>query len=169
MQRKSRQTVIDISTQPGLDFRGESLEAEHTRPSYQQRLLVPRTYALLTDLAIVFAMFVIFLAATLSEMPANLPINRVVLGVYGAAYIVLVIVYLTLFMVSTSQTAGMRMLRLVAVDRDGKRLDTRDALLRSFGYVVSTAPMLFGFIWTFVDPEHLSWADRVSGTYIKRV
>jgi uncharacterized RDD family membrane protein YckC len=169
MQRKSRRTVIDISTQPGLDFRGESIEAEFTRPRYQERLLVPRACALVVDLAIVFAMFVLFLAATLSEMPGDLPINRVVLGAYGAAYLVLVVVYLSLFMLSTSQTVGMRMQKLIAVDREGNPLGTTDALLRSFGYLVSTVPILFGFLWAFIDPEHLSWTDRVSGTFVKRV
>jgi hypothetical protein len=28
---------------------------------------------------------------------------------------------------------------------------------------------MLGFLWAVIDPEHLTWADKVSGTYIKRI
>lgn len=163
--------MIDISTQPGLDFRSESKSprAEFVHPDYQRGLLRLRAYALGTDLAIVFAMFVIFLGTTLLEMPSGAAIDRAVLGAYAAAYLALFVVYVTLFMLSASQTVGMRIHGLIAVDADGQPLQTPDALMRSFGYLVSTLPMMFGFLWAGVDPEHLTWADRVSGTFVKRV
>ncbi len=169
MQRKGRRTVIDISTQPGLDFRSESPQAEFVHPAYQRGLLRSRAYALGTDLMIVFAVFVIFLGATLLEMPSGRTIDRAVLGVYAASYLILLVAYMTLFMLSASQTPGMRSQGLIAVDRDGQPLKTPDALMRAFGYLISTLPMMFGFLWAGVDPEHLTWTDRVSETFVKRV
>jgi uncharacterized RDD family membrane protein YckC len=169
MQRKSRRTIIDISRQPGLDFDHANFDAEFTLPHYQQRLLLTRTYALLTDLSIVFGLFMLFLMATLSEMAGPLKINRTVLGIYGAAYLILLVAYLSLFMFSTSQTTGMRIHRLIVVNRRGNRLEPPEALMRAFGYFISAIPGMFGFVWAYVDPEHLTWADKVSGTFLKRV
>jgi uncharacterized RDD family membrane protein YckC len=168
MQRKGRRTVIDISRQPGLDFDDQNYEAEFTLPGYQQKLLLPRTYALLTDLAIVFGLFLIFVVATLSEMAGDLTINRTVLGIYAAAYLILVVAYLSLFMLSTSQTTGMRFLNLTVVNRRGNPLTPPEALMRAFGYLISATPVMFGFLWAYIDPEHLTWADKVSETFVKK-
>jgi uncharacterized RDD family membrane protein YckC len=170
MQRKGRRTLIDISRiQPGLDFDDDDYTAEFTLPDYQRRILVPRVYALLTDMAIVLGMFVVFVVATVSEMPMPLDVNRRIFGIYGAAFLLLLAVYFFLFMLSSSQTAGMHRQRLIAVDRHGEPLQLGAAFLRSFGYLVSIVPLMFGFLWAFIDPEHLTWADKVSGTFVKRL
>lgn len=168
MQRKSRRTVIGISRQPGLDFDHDNFDAEFTFPHYQQSLLLSRTYALLMDLSIVFGLFVIFLLATLSEMAGPITINRSVLGIYASAYLILLVAYLSLYMISTSQTIGMRIHGLIVVNRRGNRLAPPEALMRSFGYLISASPVMFGFVWAYVDPEHLTWADKVSETFVKR-
>ena len=170
MQRKGGRTVIDLSKiQPGLDFDDENYAAEFTLPEYQRGLLLPRTYAMLTDLVIVFGLYMIFLISTVSEMPLPIPLNRRILGVYCAAYLLLLVVYFFLFMLSMSQTTGMRIHGLVAVNRSGDRLSPGEASLRSFGYLISVVPLLFGFLWAFIDPEHLTWADKVSATFVKRI
>ena len=81
----------------------------------------------------------------------------------------LVAVYFFLFMLSISQTTGMRVQGLMAVNRHGEPLEPREAFMRSFGYLVSITPLMFGFLWAFVDPEHLTWTDKVSNTFIKRI
>lgn len=167
--RKGQRTIIDLSSQPGLDFEDDSYDPEFTRPEYQRRLLARRTYAMLADLVIVFGFYLVFVFATMSEMAGPVEPSRVVLGIYAAAYLMLVVAYLALFMLSTSQTTGMRMQRLVVVNRRGHTLGPPEALLRAFGYLISTAPVMFGFLWAFIDPEHLSWADRVSHTFVKRI
>ena len=170
MLRKGRRRVIDISKiQPGLDFDDDTYAAEFTLPEYQRSLLLSRTYALLTDLTLVFGLYLIFVISTVSEMPVPIPLNRRILGIYAAAYLLLVVVYFFLFMLSMSQTTGMRIHGLIATNRRGDTLRPTEAFLRSFGYLISVVPLLFGFLWAFIDPEHLTWADKVSGTFIKRV
>ncbi len=165
---KGRRTIIDISAQPGLKFESDEYLAEFTLPAYQRSLLLPRAYAMLTDIAIVSALFALFVFVTMSEMPGPVVITRLLAGVYAAAYLLLLVAYLALFMLSASRTAGMRLQRLVVVNRRGRPLGPRDALMRAFGYLISTAPAMFGFLWAFVDPDHLTWADKVSHTFVKR-
>lgn len=170
MQRRERRTVIDLSRQPDLDFDDESYRAAFTLPNYQRELLFPRTFALLTDLGIVGILYMIFFViATVSEMPPSIPFDRRMLGVYSAAYLLFVASYFFLCMLGMSQTTGMRIHGLIASDKHGERLGPAEAFKRSFGYLISLVPPLLGFLWAFVDPEHLTWADKVSGTYIRRV
>ena len=166
-----RRTVISIEDyqQPELDFE----EAEHsppfTLPEYQRQLLAPRIAAGFVDLVIVAAVFAIFAVTTYLEMPENFTLDRRILGIYGVCYFTLVTIYFFLFMLSASQTPGMKCRRLVVSTTEDVPLDPRRAWLRGFGYLISILPLLLGFIWMLVDPEHLTWADKVSGTYVKRI
>src|SRR5688572_3497671 len=101
MDKKAKQTVISIEEyQPQFDFE----EAEHfppfTFPEYQKEILPQRIAAGLTDFGIVALIYSIFIVATFLEMPEGLAVNRSVIGVYGAAYFVLVTIYFLLFMLS---------------------------------------------------------------------
>lgn len=167
---RGQRTIVDISAdQKGLDFEHSDYLAEFTLPEYQRQLLLPRTYALFTDLAIVLGIFLVFVVVTFSEMPTTVRLDRQALGIYGIAYLVLVIVYFALSMLGTSQTTGMYLNRLVVVTGRGVRLNPNEALYRSLGDAVSILPLFVGFVWAYVDPEHLTWADKVSGTFIKRL
>ena len=165
-----KRTIISIQEyQPEFDFE----EAEHvppfTLPEYQSQLIVPRITAGLTDLGIVALFYIIFLVTTWMEMPENLTLDRRVLGIYGLCYFALVSIYLFLFMLSASQTPGMKYRRLVVVSSEDMPLDPKGACLRAFGYLISILPLLLGFVWMLIDPEHLTWADKVSGTYVKKI
>ena len=166
--RKARRTIINLLNQPGLDFDNDDFEAEFTFPDYQGRLLMARSYAMLTDLGIVFVPYVLFVSATMSEMAGPIEINRIVIGIYAVAFLILLVVYLALFTMSTSQTTGMRLHGLTLVNRKGRPLSPPEALLRTFGYLISAVPFMLGFFWAYVDPEHLTWADKVSDTFVKR-
>jgi uncharacterized RDD family membrane protein YckC len=72
-------------------------------------------------------------------------------------------------MLSASQTPGMKLRGLVAVSREDTLLDPKEACVRGFGYFVSIVPLMLGFVWAVIDPEHLTWADKVSGTYLKKI
>ena len=109
MERKSKRTVISIEEyQPALDFE----EAEHllpfTFPEYQKALLGLRIAAGVTDFGIVALIYLVFLITTAVEMPSDVSLDRSVIGIYGAGYLVLVAIYFLLFMLSASQTPGMK-------------------------------------------------------------
>jgi len=63
----------------------------------------------------------------------------------------------------------MKQRQLTVVSQDGSPLDPVSACMRGFGYLVSILPLMLGFLWAVIDPEHLTWADKVSGTYIKKI
>jgi uncharacterized RDD family membrane protein YckC len=170
MDRKSKRTVISIQEyQPELDFE----EAEHsppfTFPEYQRDLLVPRLAAGAADFGIVALIYSIFILTTWLEMPDNFSVDRRVAGIYAAGFFVLVTIYFFLFMISASQTPGMKRSQLTVVTQEGSPLDPPRACMRGFGYLVSILPLMLGFLWALIDPEHLTWADKVSGTYIKKI
>jgi uncharacterized RDD family membrane protein YckC len=171
MDRKSKRTVISLEDeyQPQLDFE----EAEHslpfTFPEYQRDLIIPRITAGATDLGIVAAVFVIFLVTTFTQMPDGFSPDKRVLGIYGACFFALVAIYFFLFMLSASQTPGMKQQHLIVVTKEGQPLDPKQACMRGFGYLISILPVLLGFVWMLIDPEHLTWADKVSSTYIKKL
>jgi uncharacterized RDD family membrane protein YckC len=170
-ERRSKRTVISIQDeqQPQLDFE----EAEHflpfTFPEYQRDLIGSRIAAGVTDLAIVAAVYLIFLVTTFTEMPEGFTFDKRVFGIYGVCFFTLVVIYFFLFMLSASQTPGMKHRHLVVVTKEGELLDPKHACKRAFGYLISILPVLLGFIWMFLDPEHLTWADKISSTYVKKL
>jgi uncharacterized RDD family membrane protein YckC len=171
MDRKSKRTVISLEDeyQPQLDFE----EAEHslpfTFPEYQRDLMIPRITAGATDLGIVAAVFLLFLVTTFTQMPDGFSLDKRVLGIYGGCFFALVAIYFFLFMLSGSQTPGMKRQHLIVVSKEGQPLDPKQACMRGFGYLISILPVLLGFVWMLIDPEHLTWADKVSSTYIKKL
>ncbi len=170
MERKSKRTVISIGEyQPELDFE----EAEHsppfTFPEYQRGLLGPRIAAGFADFGIVAVIYSIFAIATYLEMPENFAIDRRILGIYGACYFAFAAVYFFLYMLNGSQTPGMKHRGLTVVTKEGSSLDPRAAGMRGFGYLISILPLMLGLAWALIDPDHLTWADKVSGTYVKKL
>jgi uncharacterized RDD family membrane protein YckC len=165
-----KRTVISIQEyQPEFNFEEAEHSPQFTFPEYQRELLAQRIAAGLTDLGIVAAVFVIFLIATYFEMPDNVGADRRVLAIYGVCYFALVAVYLFLFMLGGSQTPGMKLRGLTVVTTEDLPLDPSRACWRGVGYLISMLPLLLGFFWMLIDPEHLTWADKVSGTYIKKI
>ena len=169
MERKKRTLISIEEQQPEFDFE----EAEHwppfTFPEYQREIIMPRLAAGATDFGIVAGIYLVFIIVTTMQMPVEASLlDKRIIGIYGAGYLLLVAIYFFLFMVSGSQTPGMKVHQLVVVTRDNTPLDPRGSCLRGFGYLISILPVMLGFAWAIIDPEHLTWADKVSGTFVKR-
>jgi uncharacterized RDD family membrane protein YckC len=170
MERKAKRTVISIEEyQPQFDFEEAEQSPPFTFPEYQRELITARVTAGAVDLAVVAVIYVVFLLTTFLEMPETASLDKRVLGIYGVCYFALFTVYLFLFMLSASQTPGMKYQRLVVTNKNEQPLDPQQACWRGFGYLISVLPVLLGFIWMLIDPEHLTWADKVSGTYVKKL
>ena len=170
MEPKKPRTIIDISQyQPQLDFDEAELFPPFAFPDYQRSILGTRFLADLTDLCVVAAIYGLFIAITYFQMPDSVSFDRRLFGVYAAGYILFVGVYFFLFMLSSSQTPGMKLRSLIAVNRDGSLLGPEVACMRGLGCFLSLVPLMLGFAWALIDPEHLTWADKVSGTYLKKL
>ena len=170
MDRKPRRTVINISAgQPQFDFEEAARPPAFTGPEYQGDVLTLRAAAGAIDFGIAAAVYGLFVAATRSQMPAEFVIDRRLLGIYALGFLLLLGVYFMLFMVSSGQTVGMKTRGLAVVTRDGVTPAPGLAALRGLGYFISIFPLMLGLLWAVIDPDHLTWADKVSGTYVKKL
>jgi uncharacterized RDD family membrane protein YckC len=91
------------------------------------------------------------------------PLNILVLGCIAALFI---LVYFGVFTALTSSTPGLLWMGLEVRNLDGEHANPRQAAWRAFGYLVSVAGLMLGFIWALVDTESLTWHDRISGTFL---
>jgi uncharacterized RDD family membrane protein YckC len=162
-----RQTErLEICVQPELDF--ASLPGDRAHP---QNPLVPiagraeRRLAAFIDL--------LFLGLTCGGF---LGLFRSLGGQVGLskvdALVSLVVVsliyalYFSLFTTLAGSTPGMQIRGLTIVRLDGSLPDTRQLAWRSFGYILSGAALMLGFLWSFWDEDQFTWHDRISQTYI---
>jgi uncharacterized RDD family membrane protein YckC len=66
-----------------------------------------------------------------------------------------------------SATPGKLLLRMKVVDvRTEGPITDRQVLLRSFGYLVSSAPACLGFLWIAVNKKRRGWHDYMAGTAV---
>ncbi len=170
MERKKRTVISLEDVQPEFDFEEAAASLPFTFPEYQRELIARRLAAGLTDFAIVGVVYLLFVLVTYFQMPTGAPVlDKRIAGIYAVGYLLLVAIYFFLFMLSSSQTPGMKLRELIVVSRDDMPLDLRGACYRGLGYFISILPVMLGFVWVLVDPEHLTWADKVSGTFVRRV
>lgn len=73
--------------------------------------------------------------------------------------------YVFFFIVLMQRTPGMRSQALTLVNFVGQTPSRKEALIRTFGYLVSGGSLLLGFLWVLFDVDGLAWHDRVSRTY----
>lgn len=67
-------------------------------------------------------------------------------------------------------TPGKLMLRLRIVDAaTGGEPGLCQWCLRYVGYILSTLPLLLGFLWMAWDPRRQGWHDKLAGTVVIRV
>ncbi len=91
------------------------------------------------------------------------PLNLAVLGFIAVFFIT---VYFGLFTSLTSSTPGLLWMGLEVRNLEGDRPTPGEAAWRAFGYLVSIAGLMLGFIWALVDSDGLTWHDRISRTSV---
>lgn len=74
--------------------------------------------------------------------------------------------YFLLFQAIFAWTPGKRLLGMRIVDGRGQRIGPIRALLRTFGYGISTAFFFMGFLWAAFDLERRAIHDVLCGTYV---
>lgn len=66
------------------------------------------------------------------------------------------------------RTPGMVYARITASTYDGRRALPSQIRLRALALVLSILPAGLGVLWSLVDRNHLSWHDRLSGTFLRK-
>ncbi len=165
-ERQRQPERVEIRIQPELDFSAAPDDRAHP-----QTALVP--VASLAERGWAGSLDAIFLAFTCAgflglfrSLGGEITAAKTDVVVYALAAYFFYGFYVSLFTVLAGSTPGMQLRGLAVVRLDGSLPDTRQLLWRSFGYLLSGATLLLGFIWAFWDEDCFTWQDRISQTYI---
>jgi uncharacterized RDD family membrane protein YckC len=166
VQKKTQEERVEINIQPELDF--TSFPDDRAHP---QTALVP--VASLAERRQSGALDLLFLALTYAgflglfrSLGGQLVLEKVDAIVYLATFYLFYAQYFFLFTTFAGATPGMQICGLTIVRLDGSLPDTRQLLWRSFGYLLSGATMMLGFLWSLWDEDGFTWQDRISQTYV---
>jgi uncharacterized RDD family membrane protein YckC len=77
--------------------------------------------------------------------------------------------YHVLFYGFADSTPGMRYAGIMPCTFDGRGLSRLHRFGRLIAMLVAVAPLGLGLLWALFDDERLSWHDRLSGSYLRRV
>jgi len=94
------------------------------------------------------------------------PLDLTVVALAAAFFVIL---YFGLFTGLAFATPGQSALALQVRTLEGGVPDAASAIWRAFGYLVSAAALMLGFVWAAFDGDRLAWHDRMSGTCLVAV
>ncbi len=75
-------------------------------------------------------------------------------------------VYFASFSAIAFSTPGQSLMGLSLRNFDGGLPGRQECFLRAFGYLVSIASLMLGFLWAAMDSNGLAWHDHISGTFL---
>ena len=165
-QASAKTEHVEIRVQPELDFSGFPDNRAHP-----QTALVP--VASLGQRGWAGALDALFLGLTCAGfLELFRSLGGEIAFTKAEAIVCLLVVYLfyavlfSLFTTLAGATPGMQLCGLTVVRLDGSLPDTRQLLWRSFGYLLSGAALMLGFLWALWDEDRFAWQDRISKTYV---
>ena len=164
--RQRQNERVEIRIQPELDF--SCAASERARP---QDAMVPvaslreRRWSGLLDALFLGGTCVGFIALFRS-LGGQLALDKMDAAVYLAVAYLFYSVYFSLFTTLAGATPGMQLRGLTIVRLDGSLPDTKQLTWRSFGYALSGATLMLGYVWALWDEDHFTWQDRISQTYV---
>lgn len=89
---------------------------------------------------------------------------------FGATDIILnlgVIIAVIAFWVAKGATPGKMVTKVKIVDANtGGDLSVGQAIIRYLGYILSSIPLLIGFLWVAFDQKKQGWHDKIAGTVV---
>ena len=162
---------IDVA-QPAIDFeaavQSSKVSGLTAIPHEALTLVAPledRRLAGFMDAALLFFAYGGFLAL-FAVLGGRFTVSKFGAIVTAATLALFYAQYFVLFTFFGGRTPGMMFCRLRVVSYDGAEPSPRQLLWRSFGYLVSAATVMLGFVWALWDEDNLSWHDRISQTYL---
>jgi uncharacterized RDD family membrane protein YckC len=118
--------------------------------------------------ALILLVAVALFGATFWLAGVRLSLNPINIGVLGLIGVFLFLAYFGSFTAVTAATPGLSSLGIRVCSREGTPPTGRESCWRAFGYLISVAALLLGFVWAVFDSEGLTWHDRMSGTFLIR-
>jgi uncharacterized RDD family membrane protein YckC len=157
---------MDIWIQPELEF--SSRQGERARP---ETATVPvATLRERREAGLLDALFVLITCAGFAglfrSLGGHIVVDKIDAIVSAAVLFLFYGLYLLIFTIFGGPTPGMLIRGLSVVRLDGGLPETRQLIWRGFGYVLSGAALMLGFLWAIWDEDRFTWHDRISQTYV---
>lgn len=154
-----------LPPQPSLEEREYYLDAEERDILTKSRLLAAIFDLLILGIIGVGILFssVRVLNVNYLQLLRNLPIH------FAAVFLLISMAYYVYFTGSSGQTIGKMIMKIRVVSEDGGRVTFFKAWLRWFGYLISAAVLLLGFVWIVVNPKNQGWHDKLARTRVELV
>jgi len=163
--RQPERVEISVS-QPEFDFSAGAGDRAHPQTALVPvASIVERRHAGILDL-IFLALSCAGFLGLFRSLGGQLSLAKVDAIVYAVIFAILYALYFSLFTVFGGATPGMQLRGLYVVRLDGSLPENRQLIWRSFGYFLSGATLLLGFLWSLWDEDHFTWHDRLSHTYV---
>ena len=161
---------MEITVQPELDFSAAAGERSHPQTALVPvATLAERRNGLVLDLAFILLTclgFAGLFVGLMRSMGGDVVVDRADATVCVPVLVLFYALYFLVFTVFAGATPGMQFCGLTIVRLDGRLPDTRQLVWRGFGYVLSAATLMLGFLWAYWDEDGFSWQDRISQTYV---
>ncbi len=167
--RSQRIERIEIDLlQPPLDFSGAS-PAQTGAPG--QAFIAPcaslreRRLAALLDCLLILSAYGVFLSLFVA-LGGRFVFSKLDAAILAATLGLFYTQYFTLFMLFGGATPGMSWRGLHLASFNGGPPSPGALAWRSFGYFISAAALMMGFLWCLWDEDRLCWHDRISQTHL---
>ena len=161
---------MEISVQPELDFSAAAGERGHPQTALVPvATLVERRNAAVVDMLFILltlAAFAGLFVGLMRSLGGEIVLDRIDAVMCAPVFFLFYSLYFVVFTVFAGATPGMQVCGLAIVRLDGRLPDTRQLTWRGFGYVLSAATLMLGFLWAYWDEDGFTWQDRISQTYV---
>lgn len=155
---------MELDAHPELN---RAAQAEAPAKSVQLAPLGLRAMAVTIDLALILGSFTaagMWLSSKFTHLPAQKPAEAMaIIGLLLTAF-----AYHALFFAFSNMTLGMRYAGIALCTFDDDVPSRRQLRRRLGAMAVSLLPVGLGVVWSVFDEDHLSWHDRISGTYLRK-
>ena len=158
--------AIELERQPGEEFHREP----ELRASPMTMELAPvsrRLMAIAVDGALIMAAFLAVAMEAVTHVK-GLPGPRAIEVASAFAVLAFAAAYLTTFFSLTKATPGMWYAGIRLRTFDGLNPTRAERCRRLVALLLSVLPLGLGLAWALFDADHLTWHDRLSGTYLHR-
>lgn len=141
-------------------------EPAAARPVLHLAPLGLRAMAVAVDAALIVALVCGMVALVTGELHHFPAVRTAEFG--GVAAVVLIaIAYYLVFFLRIEGTPGMKYARIALCTFDDENPTRVQLRSRLVAMLLSVLPVGLGVAWAIFDEDHLSWHDRISGTYLR--
>jgi uncharacterized RDD family membrane protein YckC len=139
-------------------------ESQATQIPLKTATLEDRVMAGVFDLALIVAAFAVFVLVFVA-CTAHPPTGKPALLSAGFVLAGFCLLYQFLFFKFAEGTPGMRYAKIALCTFDDENPTRKATCRRVLFLLLSAAPLGLGFFWAWLDPDRLTWHDRLSRIY----